>query len=174
MPSQCLMLSDPGPACPDRHSSPRPVASSWSIPDLLMILMSRAERAGQAQKKNNSLCPALRRCCRGEAAPSGEAALWLHWKGKVWFIVRHSPLISCPWQVETDFQNTSCVQSVLEQNTKPITSLEIGAKSICLAQNQWLAPKSGWEHLENLQVFMPAKALQSANISYAHESYLVI
>ncbi len=27
--------------------------------------------------------PALRRRRRGEAAPSGEAASWLHWKGKL-------------------------------------------------------------------------------------------
>jgi hypothetical protein len=34
---------------------------------------------------NNSHCPALRQRRRGEAAPSGEAASWLHssWKGKV-------------------------------------------------------------------------------------------
>jgi hypothetical protein len=32
---------------------------------------------------NNSHCRALRRRHRGEAAPSGEAASWLHWKGKV-------------------------------------------------------------------------------------------
>ncbi len=49
-----------------------------------------------------------------------------------------------PWQDETDFQNASCMQSALEQNTTPIASLEIGAKSICLAPNQWLAPKSGF------------------------------
>jgi hypothetical protein len=34
-------------------------------------------------EKNNSHCPAPRRRRRGEAAPSGEAASWLHWKGKV-------------------------------------------------------------------------------------------
>ncbi len=52
--------------------------------------MSRAERAGRAKKMNKSHCPALRRCRRGEAAPSGrcEAAQWLHWKGKVWSIAR--------------------------------------------------------------------------------------
>jgi hypothetical protein len=32
---------------------------------------------------NNSHYPALRRRRRCEAAPSGEAASWLHWKGKV-------------------------------------------------------------------------------------------
>jgi hypothetical protein len=39
---------------------------------------------------NNSRhdCPALRRRRRGEAAPSGKAAKWLHWKGKVWSIAR--------------------------------------------------------------------------------------
>jgi hypothetical protein len=86
-------------------------------------------------------------------------------------------------RIETDFQNASCVQSVSEQleNATPIASLEIGAKS-----SAWLRI-SDWplrllnqvsisimivelEHLENLQVFMPAEALQSANISYAHES----
>jgi hypothetical protein len=50
---------------------------------LLPPEMSRAERAGRAKKMNNSHCPALRRRRRGEAAPSGEAASWLHWKGKV-------------------------------------------------------------------------------------------
>ncbi len=35
------------------------------------------------KKMNNSHCPALRRRCSGKAAPSGEAASWLHWKGKV-------------------------------------------------------------------------------------------
>jgi hypothetical protein len=54
----------------------------------MQINMSRAERAGRAKKMNNSHCPALRRRRRGEAAPSGEAASWLHWKGKVWFIAR--------------------------------------------------------------------------------------
>ncbi len=49
-------------------------------------LMSRAERAGRAKKMNNSHCPALRRRRRCEAAPSGEAASWLHWKGRVWSI----------------------------------------------------------------------------------------
>jgi hypothetical protein len=39
--------------------------------------MSRAERAGQVKKMNNSHCPALRRRRRGEAAPLGEAASWL-------------------------------------------------------------------------------------------------
>jgi hypothetical protein len=52
---------------------------------LLLPEMRRAERAGRAKKMNNSHCPALRRRRRGEAAPSGEAASWLHWKGKVWF-----------------------------------------------------------------------------------------
>ncbi len=42
----------------------------------------------RAKKMNNSHCPALRRRRRGEAAPSGEAASWLHWKGKVRFIAR--------------------------------------------------------------------------------------
>jgi hypothetical protein len=55
---------------------------------LLLPEMSRAERAGRAKKTNNSHCPALKRRCRGEAAPSGEAASWLHWKGKVRFIAR--------------------------------------------------------------------------------------
>jgi hypothetical protein len=50
---------------------------------LLLPEMSRAERAGRAKKTNDSHCPALRRRRRGEAAPSGEAASWLHWKGKV-------------------------------------------------------------------------------------------
>jgi hypothetical protein len=50
---------------------------------LLLPEMSRAERAGRAKKMNNSHCLALRRRRRGEAAPSGEAALWQHWKGKV-------------------------------------------------------------------------------------------
>jgi hypothetical protein len=49
--------------------------------------MSRAEQAGRAKKTNNSHCRALRpRRTRGEAAPSGEAASWLHWMGKVWFV----------------------------------------------------------------------------------------
>ncbi len=50
---------------------------------LLLPEMSRAERAERA-KKNEQFplsCPQARR--RGEAAPSGEAASWLHWKGKV-------------------------------------------------------------------------------------------
>jgi hypothetical protein len=51
---------------------------------LLLPEMSRAERAaGRAKKTNNSHCRALRRRCRGEAAPSGEAASRLNWKGKV-------------------------------------------------------------------------------------------
>jgi hypothetical protein len=54
---------------------------------LLLPEMSRAERAGRAKKMNNSHCPALRRRRRGEAAPWGEAASWLHWKGKVLSIV---------------------------------------------------------------------------------------
>ncbi len=36
------------------------------------------------------------------------------------------------WQVETDFQNASCVQLSRSKNATPIASLEIGAKSICL------------------------------------------
>jgi hypothetical protein len=59
---------------------------------LLLPAMSRAERApgraGRAKKMNNSHWRALRRRHRGEAALSGEAASWLHWKGKVWFIAR--------------------------------------------------------------------------------------
>ncbi len=51
--------------------------------DVLLPEMSRAKRARQAKKMTNSHCPALRRRRRGEAAPSGEAASWLHWKGKV-------------------------------------------------------------------------------------------
>jgi hypothetical protein len=53
------------------------------IDDIFLPEMSRAERAGRAKKKINSHCHALRRRRRGEAAPSGEAASWLHWKGKV-------------------------------------------------------------------------------------------
>ena len=49
------------------------------------------------------------------------------------------------WQVETDFQNASCVQMSRSKNATPIASLEIGVKSICLAPNQWLAPKSGFD-----------------------------
>jgi hypothetical protein len=56
---------------------------------LLLPEMSRAERAGREKKTNNSHCPALRRRRRGEAAPSGEAASCLHWKGKVRFIARY-------------------------------------------------------------------------------------
>ncbi len=60
---------------------------------LLLPEMSRAERAGRAKNLmvmnlNNSHCPALRRRRRGEAAPWGEAASWLHWKGKVLSIAR--------------------------------------------------------------------------------------
>jgi hypothetical protein len=55
---------------------------------LLLPEMSRAERTGRAKNMNNSHRPALRRRRRGEAAPSGEAASWLHWKGKVWSIAR--------------------------------------------------------------------------------------
>jgi hypothetical protein len=62
---------------------------------LLLPEMSRAERAGRAKKMNNAHdCPAPRRRRLGEAAPSGEAASWLHWKGKVslYYAFR---LISC-------------------------------------------------------------------------------
>ncbi len=57
--------------------------------------MSRAERAasGRAKTMNNPHCPALRRRRRGEAASSGEAALWLHWKGKS-LVYCACPLIS--------------------------------------------------------------------------------
>ena len=58
------------------------------IDALLLPEMSRAERAGRAKKMNNSHCPALRLRRRGEAAPSGEAASWLHWNGKFWSIAR--------------------------------------------------------------------------------------
>jgi hypothetical protein len=51
---------------------------------LLLPEMSRAELAWQAKKMNNSHCPALKQRNRCEAAPSGEAVSWLHWKGKVW------------------------------------------------------------------------------------------
>jgi hypothetical protein len=50
---------------------------------LLLPEMSRAERAWRANKMNNAHCPALRRRRRGEAAPSGEAASWLHSQGTV-------------------------------------------------------------------------------------------
>jgi hypothetical protein len=51
---------------------------------LLLPEMSRAERAWQAKKTNISHCPALRlRSSGSHAGPSGEAALWLHWRGKV-------------------------------------------------------------------------------------------
>jgi hypothetical protein len=53
---------------------------------LLLPEMSRAERARQAKKMNNSHFPALRLRSRCKAAPLGEAASWLHWKGKVSFI----------------------------------------------------------------------------------------
>ncbi len=50
---------------------------------LLLPEMSSAERAGRAENNNKSHCPALRQRRRCEAAPLGEAASWLHWKGKV-------------------------------------------------------------------------------------------
>ncbi len=74
-------------------TTPNPGRNSWagwgrcllvsSIHDIVLVHstysaeMSRAdsaELAGRAKKTNNSHCPALRRGCRGEAAPSGEAA----------------------------------------------------------------------------------------------------
>ncbi len=66
------------------------------------------------------------------------------------------------------------VQSVLEQNTRPMVSLEIGANSIFLAPNQWLAPESGFIIYRTSKKFMPAEELQYSNISYAHELCLVI
>ncbi len=50
---------------------------------LLLPEMSRAEaaeQAGRAKTRNFSHCPALRQHRCGEAAPSGKAAQWLHWK----------------------------------------------------------------------------------------------
>jgi hypothetical protein len=68
------------------------ILSTWykHVHTCLNQEMSRAERAGRAKKMNNSHshCPALRlRRRREAAAPSCEAASWLHWKGKVWSIV---------------------------------------------------------------------------------------
>jgi hypothetical protein len=40
------------------------------------------------KKMNKSHCCALRRRRRGEESTLGEAASWLHWKGKVWSIAR--------------------------------------------------------------------------------------
>ncbi len=63
----------------------------------------------------------------------------------------------------------------------PIETLESGANSSCMALNQCNYPQNkvsmSTEHLknfENLQVLMPAEALQSAYTSHAHESCLVI
>jgi hypothetical protein len=54
------------------------VYAMWSGFQMLTPQMSRAEQAGREKKMNNSLCPAL-----GEPSLSGDAASWLHWKGKV-------------------------------------------------------------------------------------------
>ncbi len=49
--------------------------------------MSRAKRAGRAKKTKS---PALRRRRSSEVAPSGDAAPWLHWEEKLWFITEFS------------------------------------------------------------------------------------
>ncbi len=83
--------------------------------------MSRADseraRAWRAKKMNNFHCPSLRRRRRGEAAQSGEAASWLHWKGKVWSVARFglypASSVSGPSAARRAWGNPSCYCTIL-------------------------------------------------------------
>jgi hypothetical protein len=84
---------------------------------------------------NSSHCSALRRRRRGEAVPSGEAASWLHCKGKVWSIAasldaaKPKLLLSGAWhcrQAKSVGSESIKKQCVLVAATKTASFQQIG------------------------------------------------